>query len=513
MMLGTYAALLSLLDRVARALADKRRRARTLAAVLVGYTTVWTLYAMIAKASQDVHFDMGEGVAWSRELATGNPKHPPASAVIIKLWFAVFPLADWAYYLLGMTVAALGLWIAWMVAARWLDAQKRLAGLALLTLVPFYNFHALKFNANTVLIPLWAATTLFFLRSFETQRMSAAVLAGLAAAAAVLGKYWSVMLLAGLGVTALMDPRRGPYFRSAAPWITMACGALALGPHAVWLAHHDFWPVRYAMGEHAAAGILAIVGSDLRFVLGTLGYMAGPTGLALLATRPSWSGVADALWPTDVGRRLAVTAFWTPLWLPPLIALAVGALIVPLWVMPAFTLLPVVLLASPRISLPHRQTLHLVAIALAFPLLMLLAAPAVALFIHLKGLEHHAAHYRLLANAVEQAWRKTSTQPLRLIGSDTNLVNGVVFYLADHPSTYNITDQAETPWVDQARIARQGLAIVCSMQEPRCLDAAEILAHANLKASRAHIELTRHYLGIAGEPQRYFLIVLPPQSP
>jgi hypothetical protein len=41
-----------------------------------------------------------------------------------------------------------------------------------------------------VLMPLWAATTLWFLRSFETRRPLDAALAGLAAAASMYGKYW-----------------------------------------------------------------------------------------------------------------------------------------------------------------------------------------------------------------------------------------------------------------------------------------------------------------------------------
>ena len=49
--------------------------------------------------------------------------------------------------------AALALWIAWRLSARFLDGDKRVLGLALLTLVPFFNFHALKFNSNTVLMP------------------------------------------------------------------------------------------------------------------------------------------------------------------------------------------------------------------------------------------------------------------------------------------------------------------------------------------------------------------------
>src|SRR5258708_31702287 len=104
-----------------------------------------------------------------------------------------------------------------------------------MTLVPFYNFHALKFNAYTVMTPLWALTTWWFLRSYETRKPTYAVLAGLAAAAAMLGKYWSIMLLLGLGIAALADPRRRVYLRSCAPWLTIVAGLAGVAPHLVWL--------------------------------------------------------------------------------------------------------------------------------------------------------------------------------------------------------------------------------------------------------------------------------------
>ena len=100
----------------------------------------------------------------------------------------MFPLQEWAFYLLSMATATLALWVAWMIAGRYLDGEKRVVGLALLTLVPFFNFHALKYNANSVMTPTWALTTWFFLRSFESRSAGWAALAGLAAAAAMLGE-------------------------------------------------------------------------------------------------------------------------------------------------------------------------------------------------------------------------------------------------------------------------------------------------------------------------------------
>ena len=64
-----YAALGQLLD----ALSDPKRRGRTVIAVLAAYCLVWTVYAVIAKSSQDFHVDMGEMIAWSREATLGLP--------------------------------------------------------------------------------------------------------------------------------------------------------------------------------------------------------------------------------------------------------------------------------------------------------------------------------------------------------------------------------------------------------------------------------------------------------
>src|SRR5947209_7721893 len=67
-------------ERLADGLVDSKRRGRTVLCVLAGYDALWTVYGVLAKGSQDINFDMGEVVAWSRELALGFPKHPPLCA-------------------------------------------------------------------------------------------------------------------------------------------------------------------------------------------------------------------------------------------------------------------------------------------------------------------------------------------------------------------------------------------------------------------------------------------------
>ena len=292
------------------ALVDPARRERAVLTTLAMYVLLWTTYGTIGKSSQGLHPDMTEIIAWSRDLSLGYLKHPPLAAWLARLWFSVFPIAGWSYYLLAMLMPAVALWIVWCMSADYLDLDKRIVGLALLTFVPFFNFHALKFNVNTVLLPLWAATTWFFLMSVRTRGKFWAILAGVAAAGAMLGKYWSIFLLAGLALSALCDRRRMEYFRSTAPVDHDRCRIVVLAPHLVWLVQNDFETFSYALVVHGAKPLAGAVGGALGYIAGVVGYIAVPVIIACAVVRPGMKTLPDMLWPQETERRLVAAAFW-----------------------------------------------------------------------------------------------------------------------------------------------------------------------------------------------------------
>jgi Dolichyl-phosphate-mannose-protein mannosyltransferase len=502
---GIEAALGRLLD----TLCDPKRQNRTVVLMLAAYCAAWTVYAVLAKASQDIHFDMGEMVAWSREIGLGTPKHPPLPAWIVDGWFQVFPLATWAYDLLAMVTAAVALWVAWAVSANYLDDRKRAVGLALLTLVPFFNFHALKYNANTAMMPWWALTTWFFLRSFESRGIGFAALAGLAAGGAMLAKYWSIVLLVALAIAALADPRRRPYFRSAAPYVTAAVGAAALSPHVAWLYLHDFAPFGYALESHPATIVEAVL-SGLGYCAGALGYVAAPILLMLVAAMPSRAAIADALWPPEPHRRLAVTVFILPLLLPTLFAAVAAEKVVSLWAIASMTLLPVVLLSSPAIVVSRAAAVRVLGVAVAFPVLAILAAPAVAVWVHRHGVSNYGDQYQLVAQTADKFWREATDRPLRLVGSYNNVLYGTAFYFPERPSTYEIVSPYLTPWTDDARIARDGILIYCPVEVIFCMNALDAWAAKSPQARREDVEIARSFLGRVGPPTRYAILAIPP---
>ncbi len=507
------------IERLIDALVDPKRRERTALIVLAAYVFFWTLYGVIAKSSQDLQEDAAELVSWSHHLEWGYSKHPPFAAWVVHAWYSVFPIADWSYYLLSIAYAATGLWIAWRLFRHFLDPLKRVVALACLTLVPFYNFHGLRFDHNAVLGVLWAATTLCFIQSFKTRSAGWAALAGAAAAAAMLGKYWSIFLLAGLVLAALLDRRRNVYFRSAAPWITFAVGVALLAPHIVWLANHDFVPFVYAVAEHDTQTLGQSLVRVAAYFCGGVGYAAVPVALVLIAARPTRAAVIDMLAPKTTERRFAAVAFWAPLLLPIVVALACNFEINSLWTMSGFVLLPVVLMSSPLIVLPRKAVTLIVAFAVALPPLMLALSPAIAFAIHLRGVSPSAADGRLLAARIEQVWRQSTDHPLRIVAGPYDLANVAAFYVAEQPAAYPLMEPDTTPWITPEKLFREGAAFVCYLGDgndagQNCRGAAAALineiAGSGADGRRFEVTLARTFFGDPGRPRRYAVIVVPP---
>jgi hypothetical protein len=231
--------------------------------------------------------------------------------------------------------------------------------------------------------------------------------------------------------------------------------------------------------------------------------------VAFLATTPDRRARVDILWPRTFDRQFAARVFWVPLLLPALVALLAGGRTTSLWTMPAWSLLPVILLSSPLVTISTGATFRITTFAVTFPIAMVAVSPLVALITHDTGISHYGAHYRLIASAVEREWRHDSTRPLRFISGEYFLTRGAAFYLADRPSIVDDASSGEA----QLRLTTDGIAFVCPANDVDCGK----MANSYRVRSRSHrtstVKIVRHYLGFAGTPVLYMIIIVPPQSP
>lgn len=508
-MMGALRGVLRPFERLADALADPRRGHTTAAKLILGYVVLWWLYALIAKGSQDIHFDMGEVVSWSLIPAYGYPKHPPFPAWVAAVWFAMFPHADWAFYLLSAVSIGIALWFVWLIAARYVDGDKRALALTFLMFSPGFNFQPLKFNSNALLIPVWAAASYCFLRSFAERNLLWGAVAGIAAAVAMLTKYWSIFLILGFIAAALAHPKRWNYLRSPAPWASVVAGALVFAPNIASIFAYDFRQFGYATGSHTVVGFTTLLDSFANYFGGVL-FLIGGLVAVLLACGPNGAAVRDMLLPREADRRMLAVATWVALLAPILMALALRTRLATLWTLPMWSMLPALLLSARSLQTTRVAAAGMLAAACAVPLIAILLSPAIAYVIHRDGVPNHAAHYRLLAAEVERAWSDATSAPLRLFGSETNIANGAGFYLRGKPLRIDIGGPQDTPWADDARIAREGIALACATDDPICMYFLQ--RYAGTAARHGEVTLSRSYLGVADAPTRYTIAIVPPRS-
>ena len=502
---------LAVFGRLVEGLCDPARRNRVALLAAFAYATIWALYAIVAKSSQGINADLGEMAVWARNLAWGYPKHPPLAGWILAGWFAIFPSADWAYYLLSGLNLGIGLYFSFLLAGLWLDGEKRVVAPFLLALIPFYNFIGLKWDQNSILIPLWALTTWAFVQSFERRHVGYAALAGAAAAAAMLTKYWSAFLVLSLVIAALCDRRRGGYFRSAAPWVTMLVGALLIAPHVGWLVHEDFPPMRWVATRRTSADLFDWLRSLSEYSFGTMGYAAVAVLTCVVLARPPLAAWRDILLPREAARRMAGLIFWLPLLMPIAVAVITRTNLLSLWNTESLALLPVVLLSSPLMTVTRTVAARTTGLAIIVSVVALVASPIVAVTKLNAGVENDASYVPAAAVAIDREWRKATDRPLELLAGPFGLASSVAFTLKDRPSSFAEFSPYLSPWADAQAVLHKGLAAICPTRDTLCMRDLDAFAKRRPPARRVEVELTPRWLGFAGTPDRFVIAIMPPR--
>jgi hypothetical protein len=218
--------------------------------------------------------------------------------------------------------------------------DKRVIVILLLMLLPAYQFHAQRFNANTVLLAVWPLATYCFLRSFETRTLLWSAAAGVLCAVAMLGKYYSIFLIAGFAIAAIAHPQRRSYLTLESPMGLDHCGLIALAPHLHWLATTGAMPFQYAVDAHSGWTFSGALWEVAMFFAGIGGYLAIPAIALLLMTLAHLRTFAGNLHQLDSGLLLLAIIFTVTITLPAIVAIVLVTDLPPLRICKDCSLLP-----------------------------------------------------------------------------------------------------------------------------------------------------------------------------
>jgi 4-amino-4-deoxy-L-arabinose transferase-like glycosyltransferase len=480
--------------------------------LLACFVALWTLYLVIAYAGGGLHPDTLEGWTLGRNFAWGYHKHPPLMGWVTSAWTSVFPLSDWSLQLMAMTNAGLGLFFVDLISRRFAKGHKRILVLLLLMLTPAYQFHAQRFNANAVLLATWPLATYCFLRAFETRSAFWAVAVGCTTALAMVGKYYSVFLVASFAFAALAHPARRAYFTSASPWISVVSGLAVLSPHIYWLVTTGASTFTYAM-THANGNAVSSLGEVKNFLLGLAAAMSVSAALWVLIAGmrlKRFSGDFAAMRP---GLRLLFYIAIGTIVLPILTSLAMGTDLPSLWALQGLFLFVVLIVCGARYPIERFYTVNLTVITAGVALVaVLVAAPIHAVYRNTHGYEEGRNFYAQAANELTRQWRELTGEPLGAVSGDDSLAFATAFYSPDHPHYARPFEYQYTWGLPRKTTLDRGWAALCFRGQDYCNRWMEwVSGHAG-HFVRREVTVQATLWGRPGLTREVIVMMVPPRA-
>jgi hypothetical protein len=380
-------------------------------------------------------------------------------------------------------------------------------------LLPAYQFHAQRFNANAVLLPAWPTATYCFLRSFESREVGWAIAAGATAALAMLGKYYSVFLIASFLGAAVCHPQRRTYFGSSAPWISTITGLTALAPHMVWLATTGAKPFAYALERHAGR-------AHAPFLIEPLIFLSG-VALVLVIPAVAWALIAGSrlkTFPQDFramnpGLLLLFFVSVGTLVLPPIAAAALGADLPPIWALQGLFLVAILMVCGASYPIERFYSVNLAALVIGIAVLGVgVVAPVHAFYRNFHPLNEGRNFYQQSAMELTRQWHRHSEAPLPAVGGDDGLAFAMAFYSPDHPQYEARLVHPNAEKLASEVTFERGWAALCYDGDTHCIAAMERTAARASRYIRSDFVLESTLLGQGGATQGFAALIVPPST-
>lgn len=445
---------------------------------------VWCFLFSLGRSSLDTYGDMAEAYSWGISWQWGYDKHPPLSAWTAAAWFELFPASDWAYYLLAMVNQAIAFWFVFLAGKRWLTPAQALLAVMLTSLIPLFGPDTgFKFNANSAMLPWVAIFAWSLMAALQTGARRYVIVAGIAAGAACLVKYWAPVMLSAITLGALLivfQSKRLTWRPTLGRLLTVSgITMLVFVPHFSWAMTHRWPGLRYAHAAHNLLSGLAGAANtfdlltDLMLVtlLPTLAWVAGIYYVRSTSNRGAVQVLAQCppvVQPRPYNFRGASIFVFAVLLTAESAHLA-GVAVASKWLIPAWLFFAWSLCsAGPQARDAQR---------LIRPLGWIIGLYWLGLFAYVVHINPSLEFNRdadnerhVVADQVTQVFHREFGQPLRFVAGNDALSFSTAFYSADHPVAVANLDFVRTSWVNEAKVHEAGLAVLCEASQAECIN-------------------------------------------
>jgi hypothetical protein len=458
-----------------------------LAFVVINALVWWALYSF-ARSSLDTYGDMVEAYSWGVNWQWGYDKHPPLSGWTAAAWFDVFPTRDWAYYLLAVVNQGIAFWFIFLAGKRWLSPAAALLTVLLTSLVPLFGPDTgFKFNANSAMLPWVAIFAWSLIVGLQTGRYRYIVMAGIAAGAACLVKYWAPLILISISLGAILitgQHRKLLHPVTMRQFLALAgIGSLVFAPHVGWAVLHHWPGLNYAHASHAIAVGMPAFNATLEvlfdLVLVSLLPMLAWSGAAAWAWRFGSALPTGGLSATVARSRVSIGLAGASIFVVTLVATLIsarcaGVAVASKWLIPAWLFFAWFLVNVLPGSLQPEKMIRPVAVMIG---LYWFGLGCYVVSIHPEpNATRDAPNQRQsIADEVTREFQHLYGKPLAYVGGNEALSFSTTFYSVEHPVAVARLDFRRTSWVNEADVRQAGLVVLCEDWQHDCVDKAKHL--------------------------------------
>ena len=247
----------------------------------------------------------------------------------------------------------------------------------------------------------------------------------------MLGKYYSLFLIASFAFAAVLHPQRRAYFGSSAPWVTVIAGLGVLGPHLHWLATTGAKPCVYALATHAGKPLGASLLQALLFIPGVAITLVLPAAAWALIAGERLKRFAQDFRALNPGLWLLFLVTVGTMIFPLIAAVTLSADLQPIWALQGVFMIAILIVCGAGYSIDRFHSVNLAAATIGMAVFAaLVVAPVHALYRNSHPLHEGRNFYRRVAEELTRLWRAQSDAALPAVGGDDDLALALAFFTA-----------------------------------------------------------------------------------
>lgn len=450
---------------------------------------IWTLVPTVIRAN--LPMDSIEGAMWGHQFQLGYDKNPFLNGWLTHLAVNISSYSSWSVYLFSQLFVVMCLVSVWALARRMLPPLYALASVLILEAIQYFNFHAIDFNDNTLELGLWAATAYFFYLALRKSTTRDWMLTGVFAACGVMAKYYTLALIAGMGLFLLCDAQNRKQLLRPGPYIGLGIFVAIIVPHVIWLFGHDFITVQYVFDRagHKSSFFYHFY-FPAEFAWQQLQAFLPALILVLLLrikkAKPSFN-------LTQFDKHFLLYVGLLPFILTLALSLVCATKLRAGWGMPLQSLWGIILVASLKPYLNDQKFKNFYICILT----MMIALAIGYSYSLMNAKENSSANFpgSDIANSITAMWHTKFNTPLLYVAGSRWVSGNVSYYSPDHPAVFVDWDLKHSPWIDLNDLKKKGAVFVWNESDNEQIPSYVVKEYPNLMIDTLVIKKSKIGIG------------------